>query len=88
VYTLQILKYNNKLVLQMMEAQKDEKLKLKRRQLNHLLGFTCVRLKERVGTNRATIEYGFMFMAHSVSLNMKYYNDSVFENYNKGSSEK
>jgi hypothetical protein len=46
----QILKCDNKLVLQMMEAQKDEKLKLKRRQLNHLLGFTCVRLKERVGT--------------------------------------
>lgn len=35
-------------VCKMMEAQKDEKLKLKRQQLNHLLGFTCVRLKERL----------------------------------------
>ena len=50
----------------MMEAQKDDKLKLKRRQLNHLLGFICVRVKERVGTNRVTV-YVFKFMAHSVS---------------------
>ncbi|PSN41957.1 hypothetical protein C0J52_06431 [Blattella germanica] len=28
--------------------EKDDKLKLKRRQLNHLLGFTCARLKERL----------------------------------------
>jgi hypothetical protein len=34
----------------MQEAQKDDKLKLKVRQLNHLLGFTCARLKERVST--------------------------------------
>jgi len=38
----------------MQEAQKDDKLKLKRRQLNHLLGFTCARLKERVGTDYVT----------------------------------
>jgi hypothetical protein len=38
----------------MLEAQKDEKLKLKHRQLNHLLGFTCARLKERVRTNHVT----------------------------------
>ncbi|XP_069700462.1 zinc finger MYND domain-containing protein 11 isoform X2 [Periplaneta americana] len=35
-------------VCKMLETQIDDKLKLKRRQLNHLLGFTCVRLKERL----------------------------------------
>jgi hypothetical protein len=50
IQTVQMLKWDNKLFLQMQEAQKDDKLKLKVRQLNHLLGFTCVRLKERVGT--------------------------------------
>jgi hypothetical protein len=57
----------------MMEAQKDEKLKLKRQQLNHLLGFTCVRLKERVGTIYVTdglvkrLNMLSLFMANSVS---------------------
>ncbi|XP_021930541.1 zinc finger MYND domain-containing protein 11-like isoform X2 [Zootermopsis nevadensis] len=35
-------------VCKMQEAQKDSKMKPKRRQLNHLLGFTCIRLKERL----------------------------------------
>ncbi|PNF16454.1 Zinc finger MYND domain-containing protein 11 [Cryptotermes secundus] len=35
-------------VCKMKEEQKDDKPKLKVRQLNHLLGFTCARLKERL----------------------------------------
>ncbi|KAJ9580569.1 hypothetical protein L9F63_024249, partial [Diploptera punctata] len=35
-------------VCKMKETEKDDKLKMKKRQLNHLLGFTCARLKERV----------------------------------------